>query len=119
MFPLKILRRQLHKIVPFFKAYISFNITRKELKILIMKCHKLYKNLESIRILIGNASANAIHKDAAWKALQRRFLFRFLRNETVLLLLRCELFTQWGLLSNQKNAGYHNVNTFQQWQTTW
>ncbi len=65
MFPFKILRRQLQEIVPFFNANIFFNIARKELKILsIMKRHKLYKNLDPIRILTANAYANAIHKDA-------------------------------------------------------
>ena len=41
----------------------------------------------------------------------RIFLFRFLRNETVLFWIRCELFAQWGLLSNQENARNQNVNT--------
>ena len=43
-----------------------------------------------------------------WSAPRTRtrpdFLFRFLRNETALFWIRCELFTQWGLLSNQTNA---------------
>ena len=40
-----------------------------------------------------------------------RLLFLFLGNETVLFWIQCELFTQRGLLSNQKNARNPNVNT--------
>ena len=32
------------------------------------------------------------------------FFFRFLRNEKVLFWIRCKLFAQWGLLSNEKCA---------------
>ncbi len=51
----------------FFKAYIFFNITRKELKIWpIIK--------SAVNSHIANTYANAIHRDAVWKALQKRFL---------------------------------------------
>ena len=39
------------------------------------------------------------------------FFFRFLRNEKGLFWIRCELFAQWWLLSNENSARNHNVNT--------
>ena len=38
------------------------------------------------------------------------WFFRF-RNEKGLFWIRCELFAQWGLLSKEKSARNHNVNT--------
>ena len=63
---------------------------------------------------MGSQCSTVMRRD--FSKLVCKFLFRFLRNETVLFWIRCELFTQWGLLSNEKSARNHNVNTFYSWQ---
>ena len=50
-------------------------------------------------------------RSALMSRIERRFLLRFLRNKKVLFWVRCELFAQWSLISNEKNTRNHNVNT--------
>ena len=50
-----------------------------------------------------------------WHKTSVQGFFLFPKNEKVLFWIWCELFAQWGLISNEKSAGNHNVNTVETW----